>query len=106
MESRIPQIEEMLTTQPDDPFLRYALALEYIKIGKTDQSKVLLIELTTSNPDYLASYYQLGKLEENQGETEEAIFHYQEGKKRALSHGDLKTAGELSEALMMLDIFD
>jgi hypothetical protein len=37
---------------------------------------------------------------------EQAIDAFQDGKRLAKIKGDLKAAGELSEALMMHDIFD
>lgn len=55
------------------------------------------------DPDYLATYYQLGKLLEEVGKTEEAIEVYKRGRELAKKTKDVKAMGELSEALMILD---
>ena len=56
--------------------------------------------------DYLALYYQLGKMYEAIGANELAIDVFQDGRRLAKSLEDIKAAGEISEALMMHDIFD
>jgi tetratricopeptide (TPR) repeat protein len=106
MDNRKKWIENMLQTQKDDPFLWYALALEHQKENAIPSAIEIFEKLISSNPDYLPTYYQLGKLYESQGEEEKAIDAFQDGRKLAKKKGDLKAAGELSEALMMHDIFD
>jgi tetratricopeptide (TPR) repeat protein len=99
-------IEAMLQTHPDDPFLHYALALEWQKEGDVPKAVERLLELQSIKPDYLALYYQLGKMYEAIGENEKAIDTFLDGKRLAKKNGDIKAAGEISEALMMHDIFD
>jgi tetratricopeptide (TPR) repeat protein len=99
-------IEAMLHTHPDDPFLHYALALEWQKEGEIQKAIDRLLELKELKSDYLALYYQLGKMYEAIGANEWAIDVFQDGRRLAKSLGDIKAAGEISEALMMHDIFD
>ena len=101
--SRIDMINEMLRTNPNDPFLHYAAALEYKKIGDLPKATEIMESLVTDHPDYLATYYQLGKLLESQSRTDEAIPIYKKGREVAKKADDLKTLSELSEALMILD---
>lgn len=96
-------ISEMLKKNPDDSFLRYAAALENKKAGEEEIAIELLEELIRKNPDYLAAYYQLGKLFENKGQAHIAIKHYKAGKELAAKANDKKTMGELGEALLILD---
>ncbi len=96
-------ILEMLKTHPNDPFLIYAAALEYKKAGSIDQSIELMTKLYTEQPEYLASYYQLGKLLEDKNEVEKAVEVYKAGREVAKAQKDQKTLSELSEALMILD---
>ena len=42
--NRIEKILEFLSQQPQDNFLRHALALEYIKIGEDQKARDLFIE--------------------------------------------------------------
>jgi hypothetical protein len=92
--TRLDQILKMLETHPNDPFLHYASALEYEKLEQNSQS------------DYLPTYFKTGQLYELTGNNERAIELYLEGKKLARLQKDFKTEGELSEALMLLDVFD
>lgn len=103
MQDRLRLIEEMLITNPDDPFLHYAAALEHRKAGNTSKARVILSDLMISQPEYLGTYYQLGKILEQEGQTENAVEVYRKGKQIAEMKNDVKTLGELSEALMLLD---
>ena len=100
---RIKLIKEMLSTNNTDPFLNYAAALEYNKIGDKEEAVNLLVGIVKNNPDYLGTYYQLGKLYDEQGQFEKAIDIFKKGRKIALKQNNHKTLGELTEALMLLD---
>lgn len=103
MQNRLRLIEEMLITNPDDPFLHYAAALEHQKAGNTAKAREILGDLMIHQPEYLGTYYQLGKILEQEGKTEDAVEVYHKGKQIAEMKNDIKTLGELSEALMLLD---
>ena len=77
--NRIEKIVEFLAQQPQDNFLRHALALEYIKIGEELKAKDLFIEILTQYPDYIGSYYHLAKVLEKLALREEAIVWYEKG---------------------------
>ena len=104
--TRLDQILKMLETHPSDPFLHYATALEYEKMEQYIQAIEILEELLRTQSDYLPTYYKTGQLQELVGNNERAIELYLEGKKLARIQKDFKTEGELSEALMLLDVFD
>lgn len=99
-------IENMLTTNPQDSFLQYAAALEYQKNGDINNAIKIIQKIIKNDPDYLASYYQLGQMLEEKGKVEEAISVYRNGRSVAKKQSDMKTLGELSEALMLLDVFE
>ena len=100
---RIKLIEEMLSNNKSDPFLNYAAALEYNKIGDKKKAIKLLDGIVEKSPDYLGAYYQLGKLYDEQNELDKAIDIFKKGRKIALKQKNQKTLGELSEALMLVD---
>jgi len=102
-QNRINMINGMLKQNPDDSFLNYAAALEHKKMGDIDKSIKLMEKLLKNDPDYLGAYYQLGKFYEEKGKAEKAISIYKSGKKIAQKTNDVKTLGELSEALMIID---
>jgi tetratricopeptide (TPR) repeat protein len=101
--SRMAQLLEMLKSEPNDPFLNYALAVELAKLGQIDTSIDKLEALISNNPDYLGSYYMLGKIYEQALQPEKAIETYKKGIEIAKKLNDKKTLGELNEALLMLE---
>jgi tetratricopeptide (TPR) repeat protein len=103
---RLKMIETMLASNPKDSFLQYAAALEHHKNGDIAGAIKILQKMIKNDPDYLASYYQLGKMLEERGKQDEAISVYKAGKSVAKKQSDMKTLGELSEALMLLDVFE
>jgi tetratricopeptide (TPR) repeat protein len=100
---RLALIREMLKQNPGDPFLKYAAALEHKKTGDVHTALTYLTELSVDVPDYLATYYQLGKLHEEHNRLNEAIEIYQMGILVAEKQGDNKALSELREALFMLE---
>lgn len=103
---RLNQILKMLQTHPDDTFLHYASAIEYEKLGNLEEARKVLEGLLKIQPNYLPTYYRLGQIYEQMNENDLAIDMYKDGKKLAHKINDFKTEGELSEALMLLDVFD
>ena len=59
--TRRQQIEEMLADDPNDPFLRYGLAMEYVGAGDDAAAVRCLHELITVAPDYVPAFQQLGQ---------------------------------------------
>lgn len=95
---RIDKIKEYLKESGEDSFLQHALALEYIKIGKEAEAQKLFEEILEREPDYLGSYYHLGKLLERIGEAERAINVYKKGMEVAKSANDSRSYNELQSA--------
>lgn len=96
----------MLETNPKDSFLHYAAALEHQKNGDQPSAIKIIQKIIKNDPEYLASYYQLGKMLEEKSKVEEAVEVYKAGKSVARKQNDMKTLGELSEALMLLDVYE
>ena len=103
---RLKLIKEMLKTNPEDSFLKYAAALEYEKLGKAKEAIALIEDLLSKDKEYLGAYYKLGKLYESEGKVKEANKIYRQGLEVSKKSTDLKTEGELSEALMLLGADD
>ena len=93
----------MLSETPDDAFLIYALALEEVKEGQIDQAVVRLESLLNAQPNYLGTYYQLGKLYEQTFATDKAIAVYKLGMEEAHKAKAEKIRRELAEALFALE---
>jgi Tfp pilus assembly protein PilF len=95
---RMERVKEMLLAQPNDNFLRHALALEYIKEGNDVEARTLFEGILTDSPDYIGSYYHLGKLLERAGETQLAISWYEKGMQYAKQTGSRHAYNELQTA--------
>lgn len=95
---RIEKIKAMLGDQPEDSFLKHALALEYIKLGNDETARQLFEEILNKEPGYIGSYYHLAKLLERNSLTNEAIQVYERGMEEAKLAGDNHALGELRGA--------
>lgn len=60
--SRIETLLTYLAQSPNDPFLQYALALEYAQAGEIKKALAYFEKLVNQHPDYSATYYHYGKL--------------------------------------------
>lgn len=99
---RIEKLEAFLKDNPNDCFLKHALALEYIKGENIDKAQMLFEENLRFNPDYLATYYHLGKLLEEKRETKESIKMYKKGMELANQQNDAHSYHELVAAYNLL----
>lgn len=103
--SRIEQIKAFLAETPNDPFLHYALAIEYVGLGEDTEAKRIFTELMHNHPDYHPSYYHLAKLHEREGETTKAEEVYEAGIKLCQRLNERHALNELRSALDEL-LFD
>jgi tetratricopeptide (TPR) repeat protein len=101
--SKIEQLCEFLKENPDDAFINYALALEYLKINNKEKSIELFQLLTIKHCDYLPTYLHYGNLLAEIGNTEQAALTYEKGIDVACSQKNTKAKGELQQALFILD---
>ncbi len=96
--SRIDQLLQFLESAPADPFLHHALALELIKTGADPEAEKHFRANLDSSPEYVATYYHLGKLLERDGRAEDAMAMYERGMSVAKAAGDGHTYNELQGA--------
>jgi len=96
---RIEQLQEFLKTDPEDPFLNYALAIEYVGQEDYAKAKEILIDLRAKQPDYVVLYYHLGKLFQREGDKVEAENIYRDGIKRTTMARERHHLAELQTAL-------
>lgn len=95
MKTRKQQLEELLVTEPDDPELRYFLAMEYISAGQNEEAALRLADLVRVAPDYVPAYVQAGQALCRLGRDDEARSVFQSGIAAARRTGDLHAAGEM-----------
>ncbi|MHA4895163.1 tetratricopeptide repeat protein [Pedobacter sp. PWIIR3] len=96
--TRLTKLLEFLESDPNDPFVLYALATEYNSAGQTEQAFAYYVKLVSEHPDYVGTYYHLGKLYEKNDRTEDAIKTYQLGMAAARNKRDMHALSELQGA--------
>jgi Tfp pilus assembly protein PilF len=94
--SRKQQIEEMLAEDPNDAFLRYGLAMEYVSAGQDEEAVRCFEQLLQTTPDYVPGYMQAGRALTRLNRVEEAREVYQAGIAAARQNGDMHAAEEMT----------
>jgi len=97
--NRIEILKSFLEHEPGDSFSRYALALEYVKAGKTEDARRSFEYVLNHDPEYVATYFQLAQLYRSLGLKHDAEKTYRTGITVAAKAGDSHTQSELEEAL-------
>lgn len=96
--NRIEKLKEYLVNSPEDSFLKHALALEYIKLDNDLDARDLLEDILDKDPNYIGSYYHLGKLLERMNDNDMALQWYARGLTASKAAGDTHSYNELQAA--------
>ena len=103
---RLEKLLEFLKNEPDDEFLQYALATEYLRLDQPGKALEYYERLVAGHPGYVGTYYHLGKLYETLNRREDAIKTYQDGMKTAREARDNHAFAELQGVYNQLAGFD
>ena len=103
MKTRRELLEDFVAQDADDPFSRYALALELEKEGNDQGAVPQLHEVIVRDPSYVAAYYHLGRLLAKTGLLDEARDVYRRGLIAATDANDQRARSEIQEALETLE---
>lgn len=103
---RIAQLQEFLQDTPNDAFLNYALAIEYVGLEKDDLAQPIFEKLIATQPEYTATYYHLGKLLERDEKKDDAENIYKQGIAITMKNREQHALAELQNALTNLWIDD
>lgn len=96
--TRLDKLLHFLEAEPNDTFILYALATEYNAINDTKNAFYYYLKLINEHPDYVGTYYHLGKLYQKEAQVEEAIAIYQKGMLVAKAKKDMHSFSELQGA--------
>ena len=100
---RIEMVNKLLEKEPDDIFLNYSLGLEYVAELNLPEAEKLFKKVLALDNNYIAAYYQLGKLYESQTKNAEALIYFKEGLTKAKELKNNKAINEFGEAVFMLE---
>jgi len=104
--TRLDKLLEFFKDEPNDEFLKYALATEYLRLNETDKSLFYYEDLVNNHPRYVGTYYHLGKLYEALNRKGDAISTYQKGIQIAKELRDNHALSELQLVYMEAKGFD
>jgi Flp pilus assembly protein TadD len=101
--TRLEQIQEMLADEPNDPMLRYMLAMEYASRGDDEEAVRSFRALLAVAADYVPAYMQLGQVLVRLDRPDEARTVFQDGIEIAQQKREDHAAGEMQAMLAELD---
>jgi tetratricopeptide (TPR) repeat protein len=96
---RLELLEKLVASGQTDSFGRYALAMEYKKLGRAEEALATFTDLRERDPDYLPTYQMAAGLLTDLDRPAEARPWLEAGLGLARRLGNDKTASELTEAL-------
>ncbi|WP_411275268.1 heme biosynthesis protein HemY [Daejeonella sp.] len=106
---RLQKLLDFLSNEPNDPFLKYALATEYLNASELDKAISYFEDLLKNHSDYVGTYYHAGKLYEQIDRKDDAISTYRKGMEVSRKAGDTHSFSELQtvyNSVMGLDYED
>jgi predicted Zn-dependent protease len=96
---RRQMLEQFVQKNPADAFGRYGLAMECVNENDFAAAETHFAQLISAHPEYVAAYYQFGRLLATQNRTEESRKILREGVARAAQSGDTHAQQEMQAAL-------
>ncbi|MEO8398251.1 MAG: tetratricopeptide repeat protein [Ignavibacteriaceae bacterium] len=103
MSNRLTGLLDLHSKNPDDSFLNYGIALEYISLKDYSKAEEYLKNLLTLDPSYVPAYMQYAQLKEKLEQISEAKNLYRKGIEAAKKIGDKHAQKEMEEFLDELD---
>lgn len=100
--SRRQHIEELLAADPNDVFLKYALAKELASEGNVPAALTAFDRVIAEHPDYVPAYFQKGQTLAGEGDVDAARIVLTRGIEVAKQVGDRHAEGEMTAFLDML----
>jgi tetratricopeptide (TPR) repeat protein len=101
--NRRAMLEEMLSETPNDPELRYMVAMEHVSAGDDLGAIRCFLELIGLDASYPPAYHQAGRALQRLNRIVEARTILQQGIPIAQKQGDHHAAGEMAELLQTLE---
>lgn len=102
--NKLRKLALLIKENPNDSFSKFALALEFIKIGNNNKALALFENIEENDPEYVGVYYHLGKLYAEIGENINAIETYKKGIEVSTNQQDSHSKAELQSALFELEM--
>jgi Tfp pilus assembly protein PilF len=101
-QTRKQQLQEMLVETPEDSFLRYGLAMEFVSEGNDAEAVNHFDLLLRADPKYVPGYHQSGLALARLGRLDESRAILRKGIATAQQEGNLHAAEEMGGFLSTL----
>jgi tetratricopeptide (TPR) repeat protein len=99
MGSRLEQLAQIVSANPENVLARYGLAMEYAQQRDYTRALENFRTLMAASPNYVAAYYQAGKVLQNLGDEAQARAVLQQGIEASVRANDVHARSEM-EALL------
>jgi tetratricopeptide (TPR) repeat protein len=96
---RLTMLSNFLEQNPGDAFARYGLAMEYSRLGRTEQALAEFSKLLQLHPDYTNGYFMAAQILERAGRTSEARKMLERGIEAARRTGNKHALSEMTGML-------
>ena len=99
MNKRLERLEQIIARGTQDPFVRYARALELRGMGQLEQALAALEEVRGMHPDYVPTFLMAGQIAVDLEQKEQARAWLEQGLVAAKAARDEHARSELQSAL-------
>lgn len=106
MDNRLEQLHTLLLEDSNDIFVRYAIALEYFKLGQSDDAINRLKDVIVQQESYVPAYFKLGQWLSEMDEMTEAKSLLERGIEQAKKQGDTKAIQEMRELILFIEDYE
>lgn len=103
MADRLKSLLDLYDKDPNDSFVSYGIALEYISQENYKEAEKYLSSLIKNDPDYVPAYMQLAQIKEKLNNFDEAAEIYRKGIEAARNQGETHAANEMEGFLNELE---
>lgn len=100
--SRVDQLRKMLSSDPNDTFLNFALAMEHVKAGRSEEAVSQFDRVIELDRKYVPAYFQKASVLVSANRHAEARQVFNEALAVAHETGDQHAAAEIRDALGLL----
>ncbi|GIV27383.1 MAG: hypothetical protein KatS3mg027_1197 [Bacteroidia bacterium] len=101
--NRIQQLLELIKEEPDDPFLHYAIGLEYLAEKNFQQAQQSFEKCLSLDSQYIPAYYQLGILLYNLNHKDKSLNYLKKGLEIAKNKKQLKDIAEFQSTITNIE---
>lgn len=106
MNERLDQLRSMLSEDPNDVFIHYAIALELFKASAVEDAIGQLQSIIEQHADYIPAYFRLGQWYAEQDQVAQALEILSKGLDLAKSQKDDKAAQEIQELILFIEDYE